>query len=286
MSQLIEYTQSEALKQQFPEFQKLEIYGTEEDPLFVGTHIQDLLCLTKINYTRDLQENKDYVKTLCKNKDGAEREQNLFTERGLYCMMFKSHTEVAERFKDFVTIVLKELRMRGQVMLKTALSKLQLAHDKQTAYLKAVETQCDEIHDRLQTEEARAERYLSKYETAENRLRHLECEVQTDHSFDSTLVEALKQRYLKKIYFTQYDAEDETEPVEDENCVWTMSLNDPKSDAFTFNVWVHSKDTLKSFREELEQANFGYASKNKKTTNKVYGSMADLTNFSNERILR
>jgi hypothetical protein len=69
MTELIEYKISPLLLTQFPDFQKLEMYRTVEDPLISVQQLQRLLKVQRIQLEKhDLEE--DYIKARGKYVDG------------------------------------------------------------------------------------------------------------------------------------------------------------------------------------------------------------------------
>jgi prophage antirepressor-like protein len=124
-TQLIKFIPSEALAKEFPEFNKLDIYGTTENPLIATQQFQDLLGLDRLRLDKgEYDYGEDYIQMKCKGKDGKFREQNMLTEKGLYTVLARSHTELGKKFMRFVLVVMRELRTKGQVELEDALKKL------------------------------------------------------------------------------------------------------------------------------------------------------------------
>jgi prophage antirepressor-like protein len=87
----------------------VRVYGTVEDPLFVGKDIVDLLGIRMIHYNK-FQLDKDYTKGKIFT-GGQMREVHMFTEHGLYKIIYRARCDAAERFREYVTSVLKIIRL-------------------------------------------------------------------------------------------------------------------------------------------------------------------------------
>lgn len=187
---LINWTPSQDLIATFPEFSRIRVYGTAERPLFHTGDVETMLGLGRQQYARDYQLDKDYVKATIVRDDNRPTEYNLLTTRGLYTLAFKGKTEVADRFKDFVTIVLDELRLHGEVTLKTALGKL--------------EQQLDEEHARYLTQQKLSERYHMQLYDANCRMLELKGRAQqlTEWGRGSAeyRLQQVKEKLFKKAY--------------------------------------------------------------------------------------
>lgn len=124
-------------------FQKIRVYGTNENPLFVArdvymilNEIDDDKNLSKITKDYDIEEGEftELIKNCPlmvyrdKDKTGTlslmKSKVNVFTKYGVYRMMFSSKNKIAKVFRKFVYIVLKELEMKGEVKLIEAQEKL------------------------------------------------------------------------------------------------------------------------------------------------------------------
>ena len=122
--QLVNWTPSESLSTTFPQFANVRVFGTTETPLFVAKDVEQMLQIKHINYNRDYVENEEYVKIKIQY-DSQTREVNAFTEHGLYQVIYRTRSPVGDKFRKFVTLVLKELRINKVVTLETALGKLE-----------------------------------------------------------------------------------------------------------------------------------------------------------------
>jgi hypothetical protein len=101
----------------------LQIYGTAEDPLFPGSKVKERLNLSKINYKRFML-GKDYVVQVAPNIEGHMREQKMFTEHGLYNIIFRSRTSAGEKFREYVTAVLRDIRLSRMITSDRAYENL------------------------------------------------------------------------------------------------------------------------------------------------------------------
>lgn len=215
-AELVTYTKSETLQQEFPEFTHLEIYGTDDAPLFLAEKIKDLLELSKIWYERDFIENKDYVK-IKMFYGGQLREMNAFTERGLYCAIFKSKTVLAEKFKDFVAVILKELRTKGVVTLATALHKLQLELQKQKVLNQALDNTTEDLWNQLTYSKEKESAFHSSNIIMANEIEELkqtvmDSEIQREEACNLEYTELLERFIMKPAYIYVTDlVEDELE---------------------------------------------------------------------------
>lgn len=241
---IVIYNPNGALVEQFPEFKSLTVYGTTEDPLFLETDITKILEFNDMNVARDYQMDKDYVKIKIFT-GGQRREVNALTERGLYCAMFKSKSELAEKFKDFVTIVLKSLRQKGSVTLKEACEKLEMQtrlsqkmFDKNNILLLENEKLKNQKPPTLQNDRS-AEYYLFR----------------------------IKQKLMKPIGVflepipknlkDEYDYSLEDEPQEDQNMIYSLGTQPAKGHAARVSsVYVMPGTTLKHLYDHFEAKGF------------------------------
>jgi len=101
----------------------IRVYGTVEDPLFVGVDVQNVLGLKLINYKRQFITGNDYIK-LSIHHGGQSRELNMFTEHGIYQIIYRTRSDVGERFRNYVTETLKNIRLARQIESEVAHQKL------------------------------------------------------------------------------------------------------------------------------------------------------------------
>lgn len=202
----LDFAKSDSLLSEFKEFSTLRIYGTFEKPLFIGVDIAKLVGLKdeKIHYDRDYISGKDYVKVKI-HTGGQHREVNAFTTRGLYKIILTSKSDLSERFLDFVTIVLDELRLHGEVTLKTALGKLQDDLNRKNKYIRNLEDQVDEEHyaavgKEREVEDARRLVEETEFKMDEVRTRAPPMASWGWEFFREDLLLEMKKHHLKPIY--------------------------------------------------------------------------------------
>ena len=96
---------------------EINVYGTEEEPLFLAKDIIKWLGYADTYPTRNLLALCDDSEQLrCKIcTSGQSREQFLITEDGLYEICMRSQTEKAKKVRKFIKGILKELRTKGYV---------------------------------------------------------------------------------------------------------------------------------------------------------------------------
>lgn len=104
-----------------------------------------MLGVGRIHIERDYDEHEDFVKVINQCSDGGKREQIMFTEQGLYHVVSRSNSDIGKKFRRFVTVVMRELRLRGQVTLTDALQKLEQLEGK----VKRLDNQLEEEHEKL-----------------------------------------------------------------------------------------------------------------------------------------
>lgn len=114
-----------SILQAFPEFSKLRIYGTIDEPLF---KIGDIFDLLNVKRNRHLQrdgyeEGADFIKVkmvIC-NKQVTT---NVFTESGLYGYLARNRLPVGKRFRNFIVNAMVVLRTNQTLELELCKQKL------------------------------------------------------------------------------------------------------------------------------------------------------------------
>jgi len=108
----------------------VRVFGSYENPLFVANDVAKILEIEKIRNTLSNFRN-DEAHTMGVT-DNIGRTQNtwVLTERGLIKLMYKSRSEIAEKFQDFVYNLLHNLRTKKIRLLETRNKELE---DKQKA---------------------------------------------------------------------------------------------------------------------------------------------------------
>ncbi len=131
------------LGDEFKAFQDLSIYGTEEEPLFVGAEVRRMLRIPAIDYD-DYEEGEDYIICQCANVDGVFRDddQNMFTEDGLYHIITKSQSDMGKAFRKFVKIAVRGLRLNGKAKMQDSVTQLQNEIKEKDKKILHLETVC------------------------------------------------------------------------------------------------------------------------------------------------
>lgn len=98
---------------------KLNIYGTQANPLFLAQEIGDLLGIQNIrqNLVNIPADWKDVYKTYTL---GGMQNATFINEQALYKLVFRSNKPFADEFTNKVCEILKELRLTGKYELRPA----------------------------------------------------------------------------------------------------------------------------------------------------------------------
>ena len=95
------------------ENKSVRIYGDFNNPLFVAKDIGDILELNDIKSTLNKGKYKENIHFLQGGKISSLHPQTkLLTERGLYKIISKSHSLIAEKFEEFIYNLLHNLRTK------------------------------------------------------------------------------------------------------------------------------------------------------------------------------
>ena len=88
------------------------IKGTFDNPLFRASDIGIILDISNIN--QNIKDYDDTKKILIQHEtQGGKQSVTFLTEKGLYNILFSSRKPIAEKFKDWICEVIKELRLKG-----------------------------------------------------------------------------------------------------------------------------------------------------------------------------
>jgi prophage antirepressor-like protein len=88
------------------------IKGTFDNPLFRASDIGIILDISNIN--QNIKDYDDTKKILIQHEtQGGKQSVTFLTEKGLYNILFASRKPIAEKFKDWICEVIKELRLKG-----------------------------------------------------------------------------------------------------------------------------------------------------------------------------
>lgn len=107
------YSPSKKLCEEFsdyPCFQDVKIYGTADEPLFLGTQLSKLLSITDFNFAIDHELNTDYT-SIAMECEGKRYTLMAFTDIGVYNVIFKNPSPMADRFRIFIKRVIEEYRL-------------------------------------------------------------------------------------------------------------------------------------------------------------------------------
>jgi prophage antirepressor-like protein len=101
----------------------ITISGTTDNPLFRVLDIGEILNLQKIR--NSIAEFDDTEKVVLPTAtSGGIQNVTFLTEKGLYKVLFKSRTPMAEQFQNWVCDVIKELRLSGKYELEAEVKRL------------------------------------------------------------------------------------------------------------------------------------------------------------------
>jgi hypothetical protein len=114
---------SQELAAKYPNFASMPIYGTREAPLFPSKDIGTLLNITRFHFEH-YDEDLDYTRAVAPCRDGGLRERVMFTEQGLYNVVFRSRSPIGKEFRTFVGLLLRELRLKGMIRVDDILHQI------------------------------------------------------------------------------------------------------------------------------------------------------------------
>lgn len=270
MADIIPFTPSEKLNDQFPELAQITIYGTSQDPLFPLSQVEDTIGSGRLRMDKGYKLDIDYVKLVCKRSDGRLWEQNLLTEQGLYKVLARTDTPVSEKFQTFTKVVMKELRLRGEVTLDTALHKLKLEIDEQKAIISRQNEQLEAEHGQLVQYKKESERFYMQKMAAMERAIVAEKRLQDRENRDDTpefQVEKLKSRYMKSVYvylvkppkaireeFSDFD--EDLEPTEDEEICFEVSFSKRAQPTCMDGLYLHKNIKMSELELKLHDLDF------------------------------
>jgi len=100
----------------------ISIKGTYENPLFRANDIGEILGITQI---RNCIQNFDETEKVSHifETSGGPQNVSFLTEKGLYKVLFRSRSPIAEIFQNWVCEVIKEIRINGQYKLQKQLKE-------------------------------------------------------------------------------------------------------------------------------------------------------------------
>ena len=98
------------------------INGTNENPLFRASDIGLILEISNIrSSTMEFDETEKVTRTA--NSSTGEKQVTFLTEKGLYKLLFRSRKPIAEKFQNWLCVVLNEIRIKGSYELKMQLEQ-------------------------------------------------------------------------------------------------------------------------------------------------------------------
>lgn len=115
------------------EDKKIRVYGTFEKPLFM---MKDVLIVLGISYSPSdvlnkykLRDEKYYTQTVI-NRGRKKDTVNLLSERGVYEILFRTNSKIANQFKDFVYELLHQFRTKQLLNVSEKLKQLENENQK------------------------------------------------------------------------------------------------------------------------------------------------------------
>jgi len=301
----------------FPEFKEIVIYGTKENPLFMKENIYKILDLPQINLIRDFVENNDYIKFKAPGKDGKFYMKNLLTMNGVYKCIFRSDAKISEKFKNYIMLVMEDLRIIGNVNLQESIEKFKIIEeemkkiidinkediDKKEKFIKNLEIQLDEEHSKIKISNSIAEKYMhqnyrlqSECFAMKDKLRPLNARINRS---DEYMLNLIKERFLLKVRVIPEKLKipkikkDEIEFKEVEEDIDIININEDDDIYFTLADWndkkekrpyatiiylVKEPDTLVKFKKYLADKKW----ESKKNKNFYYGCLENLTGLTDD----
>lgn len=123
-------------------FKEIKVYGSNKYPLFRLSNIRDILDIPRKTFDDNIKNYRENYEILynCKAQlvdlrkgetSITNRSIRMLTKFGVNRAMSISNKPIADRFRDFVNIVVHKLETEGEVKLNDALEKLELENKKQ-----------------------------------------------------------------------------------------------------------------------------------------------------------
>ena len=137
------------------------IKGTIENPLFRASDIGEILELSNI---RQLIKEYDETKKILIQCETNGGKQNIafLTEKGLYSVLFLSRKPIAEKFKDWICEVIKELRLKGIYELEKIVKDKDIELEYKKEELQQKDTIIQEKHTLLENSKIEKQRAIEK----------------------------------------------------------------------------------------------------------------------------
>lgn len=240
-----------ANKHSIPEFAKVRVFGSKENPLFVA---KDIVSLTGIgiNYKkRDQFIDQLERKQVVVQTDTGPKITVVFTEQGLYKVLWTNTHPMAIRFQIFMTEVMNQLRVKGGVTMTSAITGYKERISELEKLLQIEIENSDTEHEKFLE-------YKGKYDIAvirsQNLVEQLESikdqkEPPSRDVIKEVLNETIK-KYGTEVYFT---------PVDEDNNIWSLSAKESED---SYGMYVHKGTKLSTILTSIEE--LGYTIKSKK----------------------
>ena len=94
---------------------EINVYGTEEEPLFLAKDVADWLGAKDYISSLRVVDESEKAKFAFLGSDGKVRDTWFLTEDGFYEICMRSQTEKSKKVRKFIKGILKELRTKGYV---------------------------------------------------------------------------------------------------------------------------------------------------------------------------
>lgn len=293
---LIDYDPSQQLIAAFPEFSRVRIFGSSDEPLFLLADVQKMVGVENRHLDRDGYEHgKHLTKVKLRSGNNKVTEANAFTERGLYRFLSRHDTDICQRFEEFVYVTINELRRRGKVTLEQVtkrlgddVTNLKRERDRLEKYNSNLLDQVDDEHNKATLLANRLEYLARKSLTSSVNDRIIQVRNAIGYTDPEEELKRYKQVNMKPLYIylskpppemrgmVDQPAQGE-EPVDGDMMVVEMAFDqcDLKSLVTTTHVFRNTR--LSKLHEYLCERDFGVRnSKGEYYRNKYWSTMDNL----------
>ena len=205
-----------SLGEQFdPVFSQIRIFGTLKRPVFVARDVEKMLGLSDLNlrHRPHFKEGMHYETITIPTKGGSQKSVAL-TEHGLYQAFFNSSMPVAEKYCQFIIIVMQQLRTQGVVYLEGALTELEANLKRATDRANMLDEETDRQHELIRelenARDSKASRIAMLESTvADEATRANEAETVADKTGNVEYVALLEKALMKTVYVYVSGIDDE-----------------------------------------------------------------------------
>jgi len=125
----------------------ISIRGTYENPLFRANDIGEILGIVQIRNTIQNFDETEKVSQIFETQGGPQN-VSFLTEKGLYKLLFRSRSPLAEKFQDWVCEVIKEIRINGQYKLQQQLKEKEKELEETQGLLKDKIIEAEELRNK------------------------------------------------------------------------------------------------------------------------------------------